>query len=624
MKKFAAIFSGLVLVFILNCSPNKPLPQVKQGDYASVQKYLTEYINQEIKKDQVVGLSIGLIDDQKLVWAQGFGYADKEKGAPATSQTLYRIGSISKLFTGTAVMQLAEQGKIDIDKPLQTYLPEFSIKTRFPDAGPITPRNMMIHLSGIPSNYAKGFFTSAPPSSVIPLLKESYVTSPPYFAWSYSNLTVSLLGPVVEAVSHQDFISYTDANIFAPLGMIKSSFELKPEMKPLLSSEYQDGKAKEHLGMRDFPAGSVYSNIEDLSRLPMMVFANGMSVSNRILKPETLKEMLTVQNNKVVLDFDLHQGLIWRLFDTNFGLPEQAGPVAWHTGIIGSFYSILAILPEDKLGVIVLNNSNTGNVTDIAGKALKLMLQAKTGINPQANQPIKLSERVRLSDQQIDQLVGTYDGSLVYGSYGLFEIKEKRGRLIFDKLSDPIPEHSYIDIELIPHKDGELTPVFKLLGLIPIKRKDGELAHDFRLLGLIPIKSEKLSPYLFPEHLNYFARQEINGLQVLSYNNNGHNFLFGVKLVPAPIPQAWLNRIGAYEMVDPDEVNAKDTGNKSLTIENGLLILDLGMKWALKPVSDTEAIVMGVGRSRGDTISIIKQNNEELLCYSGLHYRLKN
>ena len=109
-----------------------------------------------MKANRIIGLSIALVDDQSVVWEQGFGFADKEKKLPATPETIYRLGSISKLFTATAAMQLADQGKLDIDKPVEVYLPEFSIKSRFTDAHAITPRNIMTHHSGLPRDYLKG------------------------------------------------------------------------------------------------------------------------------------------------------------------------------------------------------------------------------------------------------------------------------------------------------------------------------------------------------------------------------------------------------------------------------------------------------------------------------------
>ncbi len=117
-----------------------------------------------------------------MVWSQGFGYADKVNSIAATPETVYRVvGSISKLFTDRLVMQLAGQGKLDIDKPLQTYLPNFSIKSRFTNAYPITPRNIMTHHSGLPGDVGRGMWTKNPAqfNQLVGRLSDEYVAYPP-------------------------------------------------------------------------------------------------------------------------------------------------------------------------------------------------------------------------------------------------------------------------------------------------------------------------------------------------------------------------------------------------------------------------------------------------------------
>jgi CubicO group peptidase (beta-lactamase class C family) len=110
----AIIISSLIIISGCTTAPKKPEPVIA-GNYDYVKEYITWLAGKEMKKNQVVGLSIAIVDDQTIVWAQGFGYADTKEKRPATPETVYRIGSISKLFTVMATMQLAEQGKIDID-----------------------------------------------------------------------------------------------------------------------------------------------------------------------------------------------------------------------------------------------------------------------------------------------------------------------------------------------------------------------------------------------------------------------------------------------------------------------------------------------------------------------------
>jgi len=172
----------------------------EHGDYTRTQQDIARVIEQAMQKNGVTGLSITLVDDQQVVWAQGFGYADELNSISATPETVYRVGSVSDLFTATAAMQLAEQGKIDIDRPLQTYLPEFSVKTRFTDSMPITLRHLMSHHAGLPPNFLKGMWSTTPTpfTTVVDLLQNTYTISPPHVVWSFSNLDVTLVGHVIE------------------------------------------------------------------------------------------------------------------------------------------------------------------------------------------------------------------------------------------------------------------------------------------------------------------------------------------------------------------------------------------------------------------------------------------
>jgi hypothetical protein len=139
---------------------------------------------------------------------------------------------------------------------------------------------------------------------------------------------------------------------------------------------------------------------------------------------------------------------------------------------------------------------------------------------------------------------------------------------------------------------------------------------------------------LFPTVISYLKYREVSGIQGLSANLFGQDLIFDAKLEPTPVPEAWLKRAGRYELIYPYKntnlMAILNNGKSNLALKNGFLHAELlifpwsgeTIKFALKPVSDTEAVVMGVGRSRGDTISVIKQNNEELLCYGGVQYRL--
>jgi hypothetical protein len=168
-----------------------------------------------------------------------------------------------------------------------------------------------------------------------------------------------------------------------------------------------------------------------------------------------------------------------------------------------------------------------------------------------------------------------------------------------------------MEIELIPHKDGELSPSALVLGFWPVELD----------------KLERVPPYNNISRL-CLTYNELNGIKVLAANQNGHEYLFVARIEPAPVPDAWMKRIGNFELINPDG-NFKDDRQSSLFIKNGFLIARLSkgsysVVRALRPISDTEAVTMELAGGLGDTIRVIKQNNdEEILFYTGFQYRRK-
>ena len=185
-KRKIAIISTIVVVIVIVVIV--VMRTAEKADYSSITGELSQLVQGAVEGAGVTGLSVALVDDQEIVWSEGFGYADKAEGVEATPETVYQVASISKLFTATAIMQLVEEGEIDIDQPLQTYVPEFSINSRFPEAGPITPRDVMTHHSGLPSDWLNGMFAfgddrealvASEFDSLVSEIKDAYVTNPP-------------------------------------------------------------------------------------------------------------------------------------------------------------------------------------------------------------------------------------------------------------------------------------------------------------------------------------------------------------------------------------------------------------------------------------------------------------
>ncbi len=573
--------------------PKRP-ESIARGDYSSVREYVSRLARHEMKKKDVTGLSIALVDDQRVVWAEGFGFADEANKIPATPETIYRAGSISKLFTATAAMQQVEQGKLDIDRPLSACLPEFSIKSRFAASAPITPRSIMTHHSGLPSDLAKGMWTRNPEpfENVVKRLREEYVANPPDFVFSYSNVGVTLLGHVLEKVSGRDFAAHLEASVLAPLGMTHSSFATGPDRSALGAKAYNRGEEAEEFSLRDVPAGGLNTTVLDLSRLIQMVFAGGKSGERQIIKPETLAEMLRPQNTAVPLDLNFRVGLGWMLSGLGGIDIKNAGPVAHHGGATLYHRAQLIALPEQKLGVVVLSNSATAGqvVNNVATETLKLALEAKSGIR----QPEK-TDAAKGEGSMSQEALQAYEGR--YATIA--------GVVPVSKKSDYLRAEAFgASFRLVPRPDGLLGMRYKLLGLIPISL--GELDH----IGL--------------------SLAKVADREILKARSGDQELLVGERIRPVPLSGKMLQRTGDYEIANRGE-DAVIFDNVRVREEAGLLIVDYAMplfsdgrmSFAIYPLSDSEALTYGLGRGMGETIRAVTVDGVERLLFSGYQLRKK-
>lgn len=594
MNRYAAPFPKLralllvCLLILMACArpPVKP-PSLLNDDYGYLKQYITWLAQEEMKKHKITGLSIALVDDQRVVWAEGFGYADRAADVPATPATIYRVGSVSKLFTATAALQFVEAGRLDIDKPLQTYLPGFSIKSRFPGAGPITPRTLMTHHSGVPSDLAKGMWTRHPEpfAALVKQLGDEYAALPPNTAYSYSNVGVTLLGAALEGLAGRDFASHMDAAVLHPLGMLHSSFSPGIDRSALASKAYKSSGEAEEASIRDVPAGGLNSNVVDLARFMEMIFAGGKAGEGRILRPETVAGMLSPQNADVSLDLDFRTGLAWALGGLGDIDPALTGPVAHHSGANLYHRSMLIILPDHKLGVVVLSNSSSagGVVGEVATETLKLALETRTGIRQPER---KKSETAGAASRDVLQ---GYEGSYATMA-GVIPVTRKS-----DHLRAEVMGRSF---RLVPRADGWLRLQYRLFGLIPIS-----------LGGLDDVA---------------ISRAIVAGRDILKARSDGREMLLGERIEPVPIPDKWLGRTGAYDIANLGD----DTvlfQKLRLRQDGHLLVVDYTMPHffaatrtlALKPLSDNEAILYGLGRGMGETIEAVTVDGREYLKYSG-------
>ena len=366
-----------------------------RGDYAAVQRQLQAFIDQQMKAHQVAGLSIALVDDQQTVAAWGQGWADVRTKRPADGHTLYRMASISKLFTDTVAMQLVAQRRLALDAPLRQALPWFRLADEQADA-PITLRQLMTHHSGLPRDSDSGMWMDpavAPATDFRAMLRglgDEPRAAPPGLVFSYSNIGLDLVGAAVEAASGRSFEAQMQAAVLQPLGMHSAFFGAGVSNHPQMAAGHLRSVAQHEPALRDVPAGGLSASVSDMARFIAMQFAGGRNERGEVVLPAAeWAEMLRPQNTQVPLDADLRIGLGWMFSTFGSDTVKGGGPVAHHAGATFYFRSQLMVLPEQRLGVVVAANDGAALdvVNRVAQRALALMLEARTGIRQPPPEP---------------------------------------------------------------------------------------------------------------------------------------------------------------------------------------------------------------------------------------------
>ena len=315
--------------------------------------WLDGYMPYALHTGDIAGAVVAIVKDGQILTERGFGYSNVEKRAPVDPKlTLFRPGSVSKLFTWTAVMQQVEQGKIDLDADVNQYL-DFKIPAR--DGKPVTMRELMQHVAGF-EEQAKGIMSDDPKSPGFEALLKQWVPErvfAPGTTPAYSNYGASLAGYIVQRVSGESFDDYLDKHIFAPLDMKYSTFRqpLPANLEPLMSKCYSQAseppKGFEIVGPA--PAGALASPAEDMAHFMIAHLQNGEYHGNRILKAETAEMMhnspLTILPplNRMELGF----------FETNINGRE----VIAHLGDTQCFHTSLHLFLKEGVGFYVSFNS---------------------------------------------------------------------------------------------------------------------------------------------------------------------------------------------------------------------------------------------------------------------------
>lgn len=338
------------------------------------------FTQEQGRQKQIPVIAVALLNDEKILWQFATG--------DAAPDAVYRVGSVSKLFTDVAVMQLASQGRLDIDAAVGRYLPEFNKA--------VTLRQLMSHRAGLVREPPVGhYFDDAPRTleETVGSLNQTALVYEPGTRTKYSNAGIAVVGRVVEALAKKPFADAVRESVLDPLGMKSSAFLLKPEMTASLAKAFlwtYDGRTfpapQFELGMS--PAGSLYTSLPDLSRFASAILRGG----NPILSKEALARMTEPQ-------FGGRYGIGFAL-----GKLDNENTLS-HGGAIYGFATDLTVIPSQKLGVIVVCNMDSANsvASRIARQALRWAMEERRG------EPLREVRRTApLTSAEARSLAGRY------------------------------------------------------------------------------------------------------------------------------------------------------------------------------------------------------------------------
>ncbi|MBZ0112397.1 MAG: beta-lactamase family protein [Thermoanaerobaculia bacterium] len=364
---------------------------VDQPQVAEALTLLDLWVDEQLAYFGAPSVVLGVVYEGELIWSKGYGFADLESKVPATTTTQYRLGSVSKIFTSTAILQLRDRGALSLDDPITRFLPNFTVGNPFPGSPPITLRHLLTHTSGLPREGTFPYWTTHEfPTwpEVEASIASQTLTHPPGENYRYSNLGMAILGAVIHAVSGTTYADFVRENIARPLDMAHTTAAPSKEEIGALAVAYMRRRPDGSRGIHRYydtggmaSMGNVVSTVEDLARFAAALLDDtshsdpdadesdlepgSASAHPGLLDRYTLREMRRPQF--VYPSFSGGRGL-------GFGVGRRDGEtVVSHGGWIGGHRSHLMLLPEQKLAVVALTNADDASPSHFSTVAAELV-----------------------------------------------------------------------------------------------------------------------------------------------------------------------------------------------------------------------------------------------------------
>ena len=367
-----------------------------------------EVIRSQMLERNVPSVAVAVARDGRIVWEEGFGWADRERQIRATPHTTYSIASVSKPFTATGLMVLRQRGLLDLDRPINDYLGDARIRLRVAGSKEPTVRQVANHSAGLPLHFQ--FFYAdevmRPPVPEETIRRYGHAMTAPGEKYQYSNLGYGILEQLISRISGRDYQDFMRTEVFIPLGLTRSAIALRPEIAPGLGEHQAVRYGTDGLPIPfyefDHPgASAVYASAHDLVRFGMFHLKTHLPDQRAIIDDAAIDEM---QRPTMKAEDVWSYGVGWRS-----GIHSSGRRVVFHTGGMGGVSTILCLLPDERIAFAVLTNANN----DLVGRPpLPSLLRDEiiAALFPAAARPPVRPVTAPQSSSSLSALLGSWSG----------------------------------------------------------------------------------------------------------------------------------------------------------------------------------------------------------------------
>jgi len=481
-KKFVKL-AFIVLPMLLSLYAQTP---EQNRDPIVELKGFEDFILQQMAEWKVPGCAVAIVREGKIIFSEGFGIRDTQKESPVTSQTLFAIGSSTKAFTAAAIGILADEGKIDWDRPIKDFIPSFKLYD--PDVTErVTIRDLLCHRTGLARHDVMWYGSSFTRKEIFERLRYLEPSQDFRSTWQYSNILYSAAGYCIELITGKTWEEFVKERIFCPLGMNRSNFsfeESKLYADFALPYTSREGEAKE-LPFRNLtnigPAGSIQSSIADLTRWILFNLQKGKWEERQILSEANINLIHSPQI--VILSPIQDDELLHSCYGMGWAInPYQGHLMVHHGGGIEGFASYICLFPRDNIGLAILANlTGTPLVQIIAYDACDRLLGLKPvawdvrfkNLMEQFRSTMAKSREENSPDPKVaaqpSRPLPDYEGDYENPGYGVLTVRVEENQLIALLNGIELP---------LKHFRHDVFEIGEVRHIVPLKGKKALFIQD--------------------------------------------------------------------------------------------------------------------------------------------------